>query len=228
MSQDTGIHAGHRQRLREQYLTHGLDTLSDVNVLELLLFYAVPRRDTNEIAHRLLQAFGSLVRVFDASKEDLMRLGGLTENAAALVRLTVDVARRCQMDGRQDEILNTTQKCGMYMVPLFYGAVREEAYALALDGKCKVLSCQRLSEGSVSSTGINIRAVVEFALRTRAASVVLAHNHVSGIAVPSREDIDTTHLLIRALDTVDVLLADHIVVADGDFVSMVESGYIRR
>lgn len=221
------LHGGHRQRLRQQFLTHGLDSLHDVNVLELLLFYAVPRQDTNPIAHRLLDRFGSLSRVFDASLEELMEQGGLTENAAALIKLLPAVARRQQLS-RSDlgSILGTTRQCGDYLVPYFYGATDEMVYLLGLDAKCKVLGCVQLFQGTVNYAHLSTRRVVEAALKMKATSVVLAHNHTSGIAVPSQEDIQTTHAISHALDLVGVLLADHIVVADDDYVSMAESGLL--
>lgn len=221
------LHSGHRQRLRQQFLTHGLDSLHDVNVLELVLFYAVPRQDTNPIAHRLLDRFGSLSRVFDASLEELMEQGGLTENAAALIKLLPAVARRQQLS-RSDlgSVLSTTRQCGDYLVPYFYGATDEMVYLLGLDAKCKVLGCVQLFQGTVNYAHLSTRRVVEAALKMKATSVVLAHNHTSGIAVPSQEDIQTTHAISHALDLVGVLLADHIVVADEDYVSMAESGLL--
>lgn len=223
------IHSGHRERLRKKFLEHGLDSFPDVNALELLLFYAIPRQDTNPIAHRLLDAFESLAGVFAASTEDLMRLGGLSENAAALLKLTTEMARRQQISrASMDNILNTTRKCGDFLVPYFFGATEEMVYLLSLDAKCKVLGCTKLFTGTINSTSLSVRSVVECALRTKATSVVLAHNHTSGIAVPSQEDLHTTEAVSHALQIVGVLLADHIVVADDDYVSMLDSGFLRH
>lgn len=222
-----GIHSGHRQRLKDQFLTHGMDPIHDVNVLELVLFYAIPRQDTNPIAHRLLNTFGSLAAVFDATPEELMERGGLSKNAATLIKLIPATARRQQLSRSScHQLLDSTQKCGDYLVPFFFGATQEEVYLLGLDAKCKVLGCVKLSTGSVNSAGLSIRKVVECALNMKASSVVLAHNHTSGIAVPSQEDIRTTQSISHALDLVGVYLADHVVVADEDYVSMVESGLI--
>ncbi len=219
-----GVHGGHRKRLRQSFLTGGLDPISDVNALELLLFYAIPRQDTSPIAHRLLTQFGSLPGVFDASIEDLMHHGGLTENAATLIKLTIALSRRQQLRrADMEHILSTTQQCGEYLIPYFYGATEEMVYLLALDGKCKVLGCSKLFTGTVNSAGLSVRSVVEYALRSKATSIVLSHNHTSGIAIPSQEDIEATKTIADALAMVDVLLADHIIVADGDFVSMAES-----
>lgn len=221
------VHSGHRQRLKDQFLTHGMDPIHDVNVLELILFYAIPRQDTNPIAHRLLNTFGSLAAVFDATPEELMERGGLSKNAATLIKLIPAAARRQQLSRSScHQLLDSTQKCGDYLVPFFFGATQEEVYLLGLDAKCKVLGCVKLSTGSVNSAGLSIRKVVECALNMKASSVVLAHNHTSGIAVPSQEDIRTTQSISHALDLVGVYLADHVVVADEDYVSMTESGLI--
>lgn len=220
-----GVHSGHRQRLKDQFLTHGMDPIHDVNVLELVLFYAIPRQDTNPIAHRLLNTFGSLAAVFDATPEELMERGGLSKNAATLIKLIPAAARRQQLSRSScHQLLDSTQKCGDYLVPFFFGATQEEVYLLGLDAKCKVLGCVKLSTGNVNSAGLSIRKVVECALNMKASSVVLAHNHTSGIAIPSQEDIRTTQSISHALDLVGVYLADHVVVADEDYVSMAESG----
>lgn len=220
-------HGGHRQRMKDRFLKSGLDAFHEVNVLELVLFYAVPQKDTNPMAHHLLDEFGSLAGVFDASVEDLQTRGKLTQNAATLLKLIPAVARRQQISKATfDTILNTTQRCGDYLVPFFFGETEEVVYLLALDAKCKALGCVKLFSGTVNYANLSVRRVVETALNMKATSVVLAHNHTSGIAVPSQEDIQTTQAVAHALDLMGILLADHIVVADGDYVSMAESGLI--
>ena len=220
------IHAGHRQRLRQIFLSHGLDAMSDVNVLEFLLFYIYPRQDTNPIAHRLLNTFGSLNAVMSASYADLTGIGGLPETAAALILLIPDLYRRLQLSRLPlGSILDDPNKYGDFLVPYYTGVRDECIYLLALDSKCKAIDCTRLSTGSVNCAALNIRAAVEYALRVKATSMVLSHNHTSGVALPSREDVDTTRKLSQALATVGVYLVDHIVVAGEDYVSMKESGY---
>ena len=220
-------HGGHRQRLKDSFLEHGLDVLNDIQVLEMVLFYAVPRQDTNPMAHRLLDEFGSLAAVFDASHEELVKRGKLTSNAATLLKLVPAAARRQQISRAGDDcILDSTRRCGDYLVPYFMGETDEVVYLLGLDAKCKALGCVKLFNGTVNYANLSIRRVVEAALGMKAVSVVLAHNHTSGIAVPSHEDIRTTKAVAHALDLVGVLLSDHIVVADSDYVSMAESGLI--
>lgn len=218
------IHTGHRQRLKQRFLTEGLDNFDDVNVLELLLFYALPQADTNPLAHRLLQQFGSLAGVLEAAPDALMKVPGMGANSATLLALTTAMSRRYMVSRQESRpILASVSQCGDYLVPRFFGLRVEAVCLLCLDAKCQVISCQMMGEGSVNSAGVPIRRIVECALAANATSVVLAHNHTSGIALPSKEDVDATLRLSAALEGVDITLADHIVVADDDFVSLVDS-----
>ena len=220
------IHDGHRQRLKDRFLQQGLDGFTDIQVLELLLFYAIPRRDTNPIAHELLKKFGSVRQVLEAPLDRLMEVDYITENVAVLLKLMPAMLRFYQVDKVKNEMpLVTIQACGDYLKHFFIGRKNETVFLLCLDAKCKVLACREVGEGSVNSANVPIRRVVEIALAEGASTVVLAHNHPSGIAIPSGEDVATTRRLAAALSTVDVILADHIVVADDDYVSMVQSGY---
>jgi DNA repair protein RadC len=197
-----------------------------VQVLELLLFYCVPRRDTNPIAHELLRAFGSLAQVMDAPVEELAKIPGMGENAATFLSLVTAAGRYYQKDKIQNvKVLTNIDACGRHLVPCFYGKRNETVYILCLDAKCKLLCCKEIGEGSVNSAAVPVRKIVEAALAVGASTVILAHNHPSGIAVPSREDVMTTRHLATVLGAMDMILADHVVAADDDFVSMVQSGY---
>ena len=220
------IHSGHRQRLKDRFLAEGLDHFEELYVLELLLYYCIPQKDTNPIAHALLNHFGSLTAVFEATPEELTKVPGIGKNAATFLNLIPQAGRYYQIKRAEPgRILRTIEQCGSYLVPYFSGRENETVFLLCLDAKCKVLACREVGEGSVNSANVPIRRVVEIALAEGASTVVLAHNHPSGIAIPSGEDIATTRRLYAALSTVDVILADHIVVADDDYVSMVQSGY---
>ena len=188
------IHKGHRERLKQRFLEEGLDNFTEIQVL-------------------------------DADTEELKKVTGIGDHAATLLALVIDLCRYYQVNcARQTEILTTLDECGKYLVPRFFGRTRETVFLLCLDAKCKVLCCKELGEGTINATSISVRKVVETALSANASTVILAHNHPSGIAVPSNEDIQTTQRIAAALHTVEIHLADHIVVADGDYVSMVQSG----
>ena len=223
------IHDGHRQRLKERFLREGLDHFDELYVLDLLLFYCIPRIDTNPIAHNLLDHFGSLTNVFEATVEELQKVPGISKNTATFLTLIPQTGRYYQIKRAEPgDILHTIDQCGRYLVPYFYGRENETVFLLCLDAKCKVLGCKMVGEGSVNSDNIPIRRVVEIALNTNATTVVLAHNHPSGLALPSADDIQITLRLAKAMAAVEITLADQIVVADNDFVSMTQSGYYRQ
>lgn len=220
------IHDGHRQRVRDRFIKEGLDNFEEHQVLELLLFYCVPRKDTNEIAHALMDRFGSVAGVLDAPLEELKKLENVGGGTATFLALLKELYRYYQVSRASDlVILNTIEKCGNYLVPRFFGRRNETVFLLCLDAKCKVLQCKEVGEGSVNSASVPIRRIVEMALAANATSVVIAHNHPSGLVLPSDEDRLTTRKLAVALDAVEIQLVDHIVVADNDFVSLVQSGY---
>lgn len=221
-----GIHDKHRERMRQRFLRSGLDGFADHEALELLLYYAIPRRDTNPIAHALIERFGSLAGVFAAPIEMLKQVEGVGESTALLLRLAPLAAQKARLaEAERELILNTRESIGAYLLELFSQERNEAAYEICLDAKGKLLACRRLGEGGVSAVRLDIRKVVENALLYSASSVILAHNHPSGIALPSYDDQTATNQAKIALEAIGVRLEDHIIVADHDFVSFSQSGY---
>lgn len=222
------MHDGHRERVKNRFRQEGLDNFDELHVLELLLFYCIPRKDTNPLAHRLLEHFGSLTAVLDAKPQELEKVEGVSGSTSTFLSLITQVGRYYQVKRSEPgEILRTIEQCGNYLVPYFYGRENEVVFILCLDAKCKVLCCKKVGEGSVNSANIPVRRVVEIALGANATTVVLAHNHPSGFAIPSADDIQTTHRIATALEAVEIILADHIVVSKDDFVSIVQSQYYK-
>ena len=222
------LHTGHRQRLKDRFLRDGLDNFEEHQVLELLLFYGIPQRDTNPIAHELIRRFGSLPGVLEARPEELAQVPYVGDNVSTLFRLITEVGRYYQVScAMREKILATIDDCGKYLVPFFYGRQHETVFLLCLDAKCKVLACEKVGQGGVNSAGVSVRQIVETALKNNASAVILAHNHPSGLALPSGEDVATTRRIAAALDAVEIVLTDHIVVADNDWVSLAQSGLYR-
>lgn len=222
-----GVHDGHRERMRRRFLENDLNGFADHEVLELLLYYAIPQGDVNPLAHELMDRFGSLSGVLSAPVELLTEVKGVGERTAVLLRLSLLIAQRAHLtDMRQELVLDTRKQVGSYLLELFSLERNEAVYQLCLDGKGKLLTCKRLGEGSVSAVTMDIRKAVQNAILCSASSVILAHNHPSGIALPSQEDLAVTDQLKAALASIGVRLEDHIVVADRDFVSFAESGYL--
>lgn len=216
---------GHRRRVKDRFLTEGLDHFDESHVLELLLFYAIPQKDTKPMAKALLARFGSFPQVLEAPVDELKKVDGIGENAAAFLKLVAETGKYYQVRKESDiKILSTPEAFGKFLIPRFRNLRNETVMMLCLDAKCKVLCCHEIGQGSVNSTGISTRRIAEIALGVNATSVVLAHNHPSGLAIPSNDDINTTRHIAQVLAAVDVVLADHIVVADDDYVSMADSG----
>ncbi|HPD87916.1 MAG TPA: DNA repair protein RadC [Oscillospiraceae bacterium] len=221
-----GEHEGHRQRLRSRYRSEGLDGFEPHQVLELMLFYSNPRADTNPIAHRLLERFGSLDAVLDASVEELLEVKGVGENTAVMLNLVPQIARRyLEAKNATDNLVGGLSDLGKYLLPRFVGRKNELLLIVSIDNKGRILSCDRLAEGEIGRVNVTKRTVIETVLRTKASRAVLAHNHPQGYAVPSQEDIDLTLQLRKSLREVGVELVDHIIVANDDYVSMAASGY---
>lgn len=220
------IHKEHRRRVKNRFLGEGLDSFDELHALELLLFFAIPQGDVNPLAHQLLDHFGSLHQVLKAPPEQLMAVKGVGEHTAILLGLVKGLSQKYLIDYDEKHIqLRTLEECGKYLMDRFVGRRDETVMVLCLDAKRSPLACRIVSYGSVNSAEVSVRKVVEAALAVNATSVVLAHNHPSGIAVPSMEDIVTTRRIAVALDAVGIVLEDHIVVADRDYVSLVQSGY---
>lgn len=224
----SSIHAGHRQRLKDRFRKEGLDGFTDIQILELLLFFCIPRRDTNPIAHGLLDRFGSLHQILNAPLHELEKVEGVGEQASTLISLVRQISRSYSVSqGGKAPVLGTTEDCGDYLKRFFLGKLDETVYLLSMDSKGMVLDCSEVARGSVNSANVSVRKIVEKALGFNAASVVLAHNHPGGYAIPSDEDVVTTRRIAMALDAVGIILADHIVVADNDYVSLADSRLYR-
>ncbi len=209
------MHEDHRKRVRERFLSEGLDGFAPHNVLEFLLFYSIPRRDTNEIAHALLDKFGGLSQVFDADINELAEVNGIGINSAVLIKLIPQLAKRYMTDSvrPEDGKFNRASKIGDYFVSRFIGETTEVVYMMLLDSSYSLINCRRIFEGSVNSAHLPTRTVISEALSTKASMVVLAHNHPGGLAVPSSNDINTTRCLSDALGLIDAKLLEHYVIA---------------
>lgn len=223
------MHEGHRERLRSRFMAEGLDHFEPHVILEFVLYYALPRRDTNPIAHDLLHHFGdSLSCVFDAPIEELVKVKGVSKNAAVLIKLFPEVCRRYLLDFNESHpVVKTSADAARQLVPLFFGKTNEAVALLCLDSKGKVLFCHEVFEGSVNATFVSARRIVEVAVRYATTDVILSHNHPSGTAIPSEQDILATRQVARALASVEIRLVDHIIVADNDWVSMAATPTLR-
>lgn len=222
MNEKKHLHEGHRQRLKNKFLEHGFQGFETHNILELLLFYSIPRKDTNEIAHNLLNRFGSLKGVFNASFEELTTVEGIKENSATLIKMIPLIAREYFTDTSKDHSpLDNPEKIGEYLVRKCLGEKNEVVYLLLLNNKFEMISIHKIHEGSVNSTIVSPRKIVEYAVKQNAPMVVLAHNHPEGTVCPSMDDIETTARLMSSLKNIDIKLLEHFVVAGSEYCPII-------
>ncbi len=224
-----GVHDGHRKRMKNRFVEHGLLNFDDHAVLELLLFYAIPRADTNVVAHALMDRFGKFHAVLDAPRSQLMEVAGIGEDSATLLNLIPQVCQRYMMSQNGDfPVLDSTTAAGRFCLPLFIGQKEELLFLICLDAGSRVMAYKEMARGGVDSVELNVRKIAEVALNAGAASIIIAHNHTTGVALPSVEDEATTRHLRMVLQPLEIELRDHIVVAGNDFISMADSGFFEQ
>lgn len=222
------MHEDHRSRVRKRFEMQGLDGFEEHQVLEMLLFYAIPRKDTNVVAHRLIERFGGFTQVMDASVSELEKVEGMGHQSALFLKFVRSCGRYYNLRAvRDDTKMDSLENCVQYLLPRFEGKRNEEVHMLCLDSKRCVIACVMVGEGDICSVNVSVRKIVNLALSQNAVSVVLAHNHPGGLAFPSKEDAAVTKNLAAVLRRMEICLLDHIVIADGDYVSMVTSGFYR-
>lgn len=220
---EKNVHQGHRQRVKTRFLTEGLDGFEDHQVLEMLLFFSIPMKDTNELAHKMLNEFGSLAGLFEADPKDICKRCGVSENTAVLVSLIPSLSRRYFSRRWGDKpVLNSSSKAGEYAVSLFAGRTYEVFFVICLDSQNRVNYAALVHEGTINESPVYPRLIVETVLRHQANSVILAHNHPGGSLQPSQEDMAITKKVASALEPISVQVMDHIIVAGDKYMSFKE------
>lgn len=223
------VHSGHRQRMRERYLKQGLDGFAPHEALELLLFYAIPQKNVNPIAHALIRRFGSLYGVLSASPAQLAQVEGIGEYAATFLALLQDAVRLAARTREAAQAkLSTRQAAVDYCIRLLQGEKRELFYAVCLNGQMETISDVLIAKGSLSDVPAYPRIVLDAVLTHNAHAVLLCHNHPSGSVVPSPQDLDATRILSGLLSEVEVVLVDHLIVSESRAVSLARNGLIRQ
>ncbi len=224
-------HKDHRSRVKARFMSEGLRGFAEHNVLELLLFYAIPQKDTNELAHALLDRFGNIAGVLDADPVALMEVDGIGEHAVTLLKLIPQLAGRyyaeCEVP---EDSAETADTLGKMYVAKFLGETNEIVYLTMLDNSMRIIDTVKVFSGTVTSAHITPRMVIEPCILRKAAIAVIAHNHPSGIAIPSLEDMQTTNALGNALKSVGVPLLEHYLVAGGKYLPLMYNmnGVVRQ
>ncbi len=215
-------HNFHRKHMRERFYEAGFKGMADHNVLEMLLYFGIPRKDTNDIAHELMHRFGGFSGVFEANRHDLMKVKGMTETAACLIKMIVPFYSRYVDSLKKHEPSPISpEDIAEYLRPKYYeGSCREKVFVLCYDNSNNLIACRLLNEGDITSSAFDIREFGRIVLETNCTSVIISHNHPHSITLPSKDDIRVTRAVIELLDMLKVTLLDHVIVSDNGFTSM--------
>lgn len=216
------VHKGHRSRMRQQFLKDGITSATPPHkVLEWLLFSSIRIADTNVTAHLLMDRFGSLSAVFDAPYEELLKVKGINEASACLIKMIMPIARAYNRDLQsKDSIVNIPKDVSQHLVGQFAGLQHEAVILICLDNAGHVLANETVSDGEFTKAPLSPQKIVKIALQYNAPRILLAHNHPSGVKAVSGEDLSTTREIMAAADGVNIELVDHIIVAGGEAISI--------
>lgn len=218
--------AGHRERMRQRYLANGLNGFQPHEIIEFLLFFSKPRCDTNKIAHELIQRFHTISGVFDAEIDELCRVDGVGTNSAILLHMMPDIFKAYELSRHSCKLNFKSQKeLKSYLSSLYVGEVKEQTYVISFNSAAKVISIESAGIGTPASVNFDLRTIAEIALRNRAVSIALVHNHPDGNPQPSNTDIYSTESLKKSLNLLDIKLADHYIVGKR-VISMREYGFL--
>ncbi len=224
----TNVHEGHRERLKNRLLKQGnFENFEPHNILELLLFYSVPRKDTNEIAHELLKRFGSINQVFSADFEELITVKGVGAHTATLIKMIAPLCSVYFNEKTEDKVtFNSRSQMHEFFVSKYIAVTIEKIYVLCVDSSNKVIDGKFLFEGSVHSSTIDTRILIDYVLKNKAAGVIIAHNHPCGEAKISNDDVIATTYVKNALKLVGVQLIDHVIISNNESCFFSMQGYL--
>lgn len=218
------IHKDHRQRVRDSYLKTGIDAMADHNILELLLFYCIPLKDTNPIAHELIEKYHDLNGVLDAPIKELEKINGIGENAAVMIKLIRDICSKYHDNAINNKVnLASAERLYDFIRMKYLGETREIVYMLSLDAHGRLKHCIKVTDGTPTTAVSDNRSLVELALRFDITNAIITHNHPNGFATPSQADIVATEAIAKLFSTVSINLVDHVIIAEDEIFSFAMS-----
>ncbi|WP_455500519.1 JAB domain-containing protein [Gemmiger sp.] len=222
---DDNLHENHRARMQARVERDGLESLAEHEALEYLLFLSIPRADTNELAHRLLRHFGDFCKVMEAEPAELMQVEGIGPKSARLIATVMSFSRYYELKKRKVRLtLNNAETAIAYVKPLFRGIQNEQLYLILLDDACRPMQDLRIAEGVPNRVTVDTRKLLRAVARTNSTCGILAHNHPTGLAVPSEADRLTTYRIMEVTAQLGFTIMDHIIIAGEDGCSMLNRG----
>lgn len=219
------LHEEHRARMKARVERDGLESLAEHEALEYLLFMSIPRQDTNVLAHRLIEHFGDFCKVMEAEPEELEQVPGIGPKSAHLISTVMAFSRYYTLKKRVTrQALNTAEAAINYVKPLFRGLQNEQLYLILLDDACRPMQDLRIAEGVPNRVTVDTRKLLRAVARTNSTCGILAHNHPTGMAVPSEADRLTTYRIMELTGQLGFTIIDHIIIAGEDACSMLNRG----
>ena len=223
-----GTHDGHRDRMRQRFQEFGGAGFQKHELIEMLLYNVYPRRDTNEMAHSVLDEFGgSLTKLIYSDPETISRTCSISQNAATMFSIIGEINRRAAIEKWDKKlVLSSTHVVGEYALSYLDNISIEKVYIICLNSALALIKCVEAANGSSGSALIEVRRVVEIAVNNKASSIIIMHNHPSGSLKPSYEDMKFTSDCFDALSAIKIDLADHVIVANGEYFSFKADGIL--
>lgn len=218
-AEKTHSHSGHRQRKKDQFLERGLDGVPEHEILEFMLYYSVPRQDTNGFAHELIHKFGSLREVLGADYRELLEVPGIGPNSASMIcffRMLSEIYLKAEYGNKLE--VNDSESLNTYCKTLFLNSRVEEIRCIFLDDELKLIGEQKICEGTLGKLELPMRSIIEAVIKAKCNRVVMVHNHPKGSCMPSKPDVDGTREMWHTLGRMEIELVDHVIVGmDGEW-----------
>lgn len=222
------LHKNHRKRIKTKFLQSGLDGFTEHEILELLLYFSIPQADTNPTAHRLINTFGSLSGVLEASYDNLTSVVGVGEQSATLIKLIPAIMSEFNKNELKRAVINNQKDAIKYLFNIFKGVTVEQFYVICINGKNEVISVKQMNTGSTNKVDVRIRSVTELCLKHNCNRIIIAHNHPESDAMPSVEDITMTERIFNSSVLNEIDIIDHIIISPHDSYSFAEAGVMQQ
>jgi DNA repair protein RadC len=212
---------GHRSRMRQAYLSGNMDNAPDHNLLELYLSIIIPRKDVKQLSYDLINHFGSLEAVFEATPQSLMAINGVGESTAVAISLVHEINKKIRVNKNNNiEKIKSLDELFLYCKNLLINETNEVVYIVTLNNSFSVINKYKVGSGTVNSTNVDTKMIISNSIKDNASYVLMTHNHPNGSAHPSGEDINFTVRIKDILETFGIRFFDHIIVGENDLISL--------
>ncbi|NLJ15865.1 MAG: DNA repair protein RadC [Clostridiales bacterium] len=218
------LHKGHRQRMKAKMIKNGLSSLEPHEIMEIMLFFTNPRKDTNALGHLLIKKFGSIRGVLDASHDELINISGIGESTASHISFIKEIAKIYMQQSISAEKLDSPEKLCSYFKAVLIGEDVEQLHIVCLNHEMELVLDEKVCQGDIGRLNVDMRRLMEIAIKSKCDTVAIGHNHPKGLHIPSKADIQTTRRIYNAFANINIRLIDHIIIGINGETSIRKSG----